>query len=203
MVESLVTAWRYTDQDKILHFLPLHHLHGVLNKLLCVLYAGGHVEFVPSANPVELWRRLARDSRCVHPVTMFMAVPTIYARMLEAARAATLNPSGGELSKEELESALEVFRAMRLIVSGSAALPIPVLNEWNKLIGSATNRIVERFGMTEIGMGLSGDADRDSTDRVPGTVGYPLPTVQARLVDDNGVEVNQCGLPGELRIKVT
>ena len=84
MVWSLTTAWKYADTDKILHFLPLYHVHGILNKLvssifsrplsffvsicmymsvkLCVLWAGGEVEFMESANPNLIWQKLASEA---------------------------------------------------------------------------------------------------------------------------------------------
>lgn len=81
MVASLVEAWEYADTDRILHLLPLHHLHGVVNKLLCVLYAGGVVEFAPSAKPTDVLRRLACGDKA--RLTLFMGVPSIYSTLME------------------------------------------------------------------------------------------------------------------------
>jgi malonyl-CoA/methylmalonyl-CoA synthetase len=80
------------------------------------------------------------------------------------------------------------------MVSGSAALPIPVLERWRELSG---HTLLERFGMTEIGMGLSNSL---RGERMPGEVGRPLPGVEARLVDDAGVPIGE-GVPGEIQIK--
>ena len=107
MISSLAHAWQYESHDKALHFLPLHHLHGVLNNLLCVLWAGGCVEFLPSAAPHVIFKRLASEGEitslhssvpmipavkseddCLEkkfdrPITMLMGVPTIYHRLLQ------------------------------------------------------------------------------------------------------------------------
>ena len=80
-IKDIVEAWEYKQTDHILHFLPLHHLHGIVNKLLCVLYVGGTIEFI-EANPEVLWNRLLSNTNA----TLFMAVPTIYARMIEVYR---------------------------------------------------------------------------------------------------------------------
>lgn len=93
-VTDLVHAWRYGPDDHILHFLPLHHVHGIVNKLACVLYAGGRVSFC-AFEPRRVWQRLAQNAATAGgdglppPLTLFMAVPTIYARLLEAAAAMT------------------------------------------------------------------------------------------------------------------
>jgi malonyl-CoA/methylmalonyl-CoA synthetase len=158
MIASLVDAWEYSADDKILHFLPLHHLHGVLNKLWCTLYAGGEVEFMKSADARGIWRRLAASDTESRPPTIFMAVPTIYARMLEAAAAATDAPTtsptdhnsssssssesqgkdkskGLTLTLGEVRCAVAAAGRMRVMVSGSAALPDPVMAAWKTLTG--------------------------------------------------------------------
>lgn len=76
-VSTLVSAWEWQASDHILHFLPLHHVHGVVNKLCCGLWAGATVDFVPF-EPKDIWRRFANRQAG----TVFMAVPTIYAKVL-------------------------------------------------------------------------------------------------------------------------
>ena len=71
-ITDLVSAWRWTADDHILHFLPLHHVHGVVNKLCCALWTGALVEFI-KWDPVAVWRRIAQQ----HGLTLFMAVPTV------------------------------------------------------------------------------------------------------------------------------
>ncbi len=75
-ISTLVTAWEWSTSDHILHFLPLHHVHGVVNKLCCGLWAGATVDFVPF-DPKDIWRRFA-DRKAG---SVFMAVPTIYAKV--------------------------------------------------------------------------------------------------------------------------
>ena len=194
MMQGLVEFWQYAPQDHILHFLPLHHLHGVLNKLLCVLYAGGSLEFLPSATAEALWRRLAADVNGQQdPVTLFMAVPTVYARMIEFAHeAGKKNADGGDgggspdKHHEMVQRAVACIRRdMRLMACGSAALPDNVMSTWQRLTGQV---LLERYGMTEIGMGLSNDYE-PVVSRTPGHVGRPLPYVEVRIVDDQEREV--------------
>lgn len=150
MVQSVVECWQYTSSDKILLFLPLHHLHGLLNKLLCVLCMGGHVEFMDSSSPTAIWARLHREHllRTNHPllpgVTMFMAVPTIYSKLLEHARQLADSDHGRHI----LGGGIRALQDMRLHVSGSAALPDVTLASWRDLTG---HTLLERYGMTEIG----------------------------------------------------
>ena len=239
MIDGLVESWKYTSSDRILHFLPLHHIHGILNKLLCILQAGGTVDFCPNAKASTLWRKLAREGNLYkqnklknhNHLSLFMAVPTVYAKLLEEARQA-ITPFGLKfqevrsilldtddesisslvalhekkhgieslasfVSLQELKDALYTIANMRLTVSGSAALPDPVLLQWKELTG---HTLLERYGMTEIGMALSNPL---VGERVASSVGFPLPNVVCKIVDDNGVPVPDPSTPGELRIKVS
>jgi malonyl-CoA/methylmalonyl-CoA synthetase len=193
MMSDVVSAWEYEKKDKILHFLPLHHLHGVLNKLLCSLYAGSTTEFLPSANAEVIWASLAREASSNQPVTMFMAVPTVYAKMLEHYR--DVNKSSASAEKEALKHGVMAAKNMRLMVSGSAALPDNILHAWKDLTG---HTLLERYGMTEIGMALTNPY---RGFRRPGYVGKPFRSVQCRIVDDQGNIITAAETPGELRIK--
>lgn len=93
------SCFSFHTKDRILHLLPLHHLHGIVNKCLCVLWAGGTVEF-PSEHDeeggkkrprsaVEILRRLACRER--ERLTLFMAVPTIYAMLMEGVLCVYIN----------------------------------------------------------------------------------------------------------------
>ena len=142
MIGSLMKAWEYSPSDRILHFLPLHHLHGVLNKLWCMLYAGGVVEFMQSADPTSIWRRLAAStssSDFLTPPSIFMAVPTVYARLLDVANYSRTNKvndsNADELSVSDVHAAVNCVRKMRVTISGSAALPDPVMESWKALTG--------------------------------------------------------------------
>lgn len=105
--------------------------------------------------------------------TVFMAVPTIYAKLLEAARHSPPN-----MIHQAVERTLY---AMRLQVSGSAALPTTILQEWQQL---TQHTLLERYGMTECAMALSNPYNEIVAPRQAGYVGIPLPSVQVRLVDE-------------------
>jgi malonyl-CoA/methylmalonyl-CoA synthetase len=175
-VRSLVTAWEWTSDDRILGVLPLHHIHGVINVLTCALWAGATCELLPRFDPDDVWNRIAAGG-----LTLFMAVPTIYGRLIAA----------WEQAPPTRRAAMsESAHALRLMVSGSAALPVSVLEKWKAISGHV---LLERYGMTEIGMALSNPLHGE---RVPGTVGTPLPAVEVRLADDDGVAEIEVRGPG-------
>ena len=184
---SLVAAWEWTHADRILHVLPLHHLHGLGNKLLCALWAGASVAFSPPA-PAEVWARLGRAEQ--DGLTLFMAVPTNYALLL---REAERRGAEDELIRDGAGGA----RGLRLMVSGSMALPTPVLERWRQLTG---HTLLERYGMSELGMALSNPL---YGKRVLGAVGAPLPGVEVEIRDPSSGEEVAAGdeLGGELRVR--
>lgn len=165
-----------------MHVLPLHHIHGTVNALLTPLFAGSTIEFLFPFNVDAVWERLAApflpDSHGQAPITFLTVVPTIYNRFLAT------HEKLSEPMKEAIRKALDPEN-MRLNISGSAALPTPTKQAWTKLSGG--NVLLERYGMTEVGMALS--CGLDFRDRVDGSVGWPLPFVQARLVDSETNEV--------------
>lgn len=179
-LECLTAAWGWRADDRILAILPLHHVHGLVNVVSCALWAGAVCEFLPRFDAREVWRRLAAGG-----ITLFMAVPTIYERLITAWEAA----EPGERATWSAGA-----RRLRLMVSGSAALPVPTLERWREITG---HTLLERYGMTEIGMALSNLLDGE---RIAGAVGAPLPGVETRLVDENGTEVGD-GEPGALEVR--
>jgi len=179
-VECLTDAWAWTGDDRALHVLPLNHTHGVVNVLACALWSGAVCEFARGFSPADTWRRLASGE-----ITVFMAVPTIYGRLIAAWHEAT-EPGRATWSAGAAR--------LRLFVSGSAALPVPVLEEWRAITG---HTLLERYGMTEIGMALSNPLHGE---RRPGFVGAPLPGVEVRLVTEAGADVAGCE-PGELLVR--
>ncbi len=179
-VTSLIDAWEWTASDRILHVLPLHHIHGIVNVLLCALWAGAECEMLEKFDAETVWHRIDRGN-----FTLFMAVPTIYVKLIAAWETAT-----EELQKSRSEGCAK----MRLMVSGSAALPVKVLENWQKISG---HFLLERYGMTEIGMALSNPLHGQ---RKAGSVGKPLPGVEVQLVDENG-ELVAAGTPGEIQVK--
>ncbi|KAI9715278.1 MAG: hypothetical protein M1812_006089 [Candelaria pacifica] len=185
--QSLHKAWSYSPDDHLLHVLPLHHIHGTVNALLTPLFAGSVIEFMFPFNTDNVWQRLAspflkNESRTEDIITLFTVVPTIYKRLLSSH--AQLSP---ELQRATREATSP--RNMRLNISGSAALPTPTKAAWTKL--SEGNVLLERYGMTEVGMALS--CGLNFADRVDGSVGWPLPSVEARLVDTETDKVIQSG----------
>jgi malonyl-CoA/methylmalonyl-CoA synthetase len=187
-VTSLITAWEWTSsdspgetlRDRILHVLPLHHIHGIVNVLTCALWAGAECHMLSKFDAETVWNRI-----CDGDLTLFMAVPTIYVKLIAAWEAA---------SKERQKSMTAGCGKMRLMVSGSAALPVQVLEKWQSISG---HFLLERYGMTEIGMALSNPLHGQ---RYSGYVGQPLPQVEVRLVDESG-ELVPPGIPGEIQVK--
>ena len=180
-IRMLVSAWGWSAEDRILHVLPLHHTHGLINALLCPLWCGAVCEFLPRFDPPEVWKHLTNKQ-----VTVFMGVPTIYAKLLGY--------------REKLSGREELLENpscshLRLMVSGSAPLSVKIFNEWRATTGQI---LLERYGMTETGMALSNPL---KGVRRPGFVGKPLPGVQIRRVDDEG-DVIDCGeVAGEIEVR--
>ena len=162
-IESLITAWEWTASDRTLLVLPLHHVHGILNVVCCALWSGAVLEMLTRFESEATWARLASGE-----LTVFSAVPTIYHRLIASWDAAT---------PEVRQARSNGARTMRLMMSGSAALPRTVLDRWKEITGQV---LLERYGMTEVGMALSNQLHGE---RRPGFVGLPLPGVSARLVD--------------------
>ena len=195
--QSLHEAWDYRPSDRLLHILPLHHIHGTVNALLAPLLAGSSVEFMIGFNADRVWSRLAApflsvtsndatpspangttngisDKAVAEQITFLTAVPTVWSRLLAAYPA--LSTQVQEAGKVDISPS-----NLRLNISGSAALPAPIRDAWTKLSGG--NILLERYGMTEIGMAIS--CGLDPSDRVESSVGWPLPSVKVRLVEKN------------------
>lgn len=183
-ISTLVEAWEYSATDQILCILPLHHVHGIINVISCTLWAGGCVEFLSefSAQKVFDWfQKIAQLSVS----GVFMAIPTIYFKLITHFES---------LAVEEQQLFSNAMKTFRLMVSGSAALPVSVMEKWQKVSG---HTLLERYGMTEIGMALSNPYHGQ---RRAGFVGVPLPKVQVRLVDEQNKEVEK-GQAGEIQVK--
>ncbi len=171
-VESIAEAWELRPRDTVLNALPLHHVHGIVNALLCPLWCGARVEIL-RFDPDEIWKRVERRS-----ANIFMGVPTMYVRLIRAWENA---------SPDRQERILDSARRMRVQISGSAALPGHVHERWAEIAGHA---ILERYGLTETGMVLTNPLHGH---RPEGFVGFPFPGVRVRLRGDGGHEA----LPGE------
>ncbi|MCG7609529.1 MULTISPECIES: acyl-CoA synthetase [Mycobacterium] len=168
-IDALAAAWQWTADDTLVHGLPLFHVHGLVLGLLGSLRIGNR--FVHTGKPTPAAYAQAQG-------TLYFGVPTVWSRVVK-----------------DLDSALALSTA-RLLVSGSAPLPVPVFDELVRLTGHAP---VERYGSTESLITLSTRVDGE---RRPGWVGLPLAGVQTRLVDDDGAPVPHDGETiGRLQIK--
>ncbi|MDT0347116.1 acyl-CoA synthetase [Streptomyces litchfieldiae] len=159
-LDALADAWQWTGEDVVVHGLPLFHVHGLVLGVLGPLRRGGTVRHLGRFSPEGVGEALADDG------TMLFGVPTMYHRLAEAATA-----------DERLTRALA---GARLLVSGSAPLPLP---DHERILAVTGRRVIERYGMTETMMNTSVRADGPPAT---GTVGVPLPGVEVRLVDDAG-----------------
>lgn len=173
-------AWGFHEGDRLLHALPLHHLHGLGISLLTALSSGATARMLPRFDAARVWDELSRGDK-----TVWMAVPTMYAKLFEAFDAAS------SLFRDRGSRAA---RSLRLATSGSAALPVTLAERWREIAGDIP---LERFGMTEIGVGVTNPLN--PSGRRPGYVGLPLPTASIKLVDDAG-HLSESG-PAELWIR--
>ena len=152
-LDALAEAWQWTPDDTLVHGLPLFHVHGLVLGLLGSLRVGNR--FVHTGKPTP-------EAYAAAGGTLYFGVPTVWSRVVADPAAA------------------EALRSARLLVSGSAGLPVPVFDGLVRLTGHAP---VERYGATESLITLSTRADGE---RRPGWVGLPLAGVETRLVDDDG-----------------
>ncbi len=162
-LDALRDAWQWTAADVLVHALPLFHVHGLILGVLGPLRRGGSVRHVGRFSPSAVAAELTTGA------TMMFGVPTMYHRIA--------NEVEGD---PELAAALA---GARLLVSGSAALPV---HDHERITAATGQRVVERYGMTETLMNTSVRADGE---RRPGTVGLPLRGVELRLVDEQGTPV--------------
>lgn len=179
-ISTLAKAWHWSSDDYTVGILPLHHVHGIINVLSCALWSGATIQFLHPFNAEEVFEVFEEQK-----VTVFMAVPTIYFKLIAQFEVFP------EERKRKLTPIMEKFR---LMVSGSAALPVSVMAKWKEISG---HYLLERYGMTEIGMAISNPYHHD---RKAGYIGQALESVEIRLVN----EENQVVLPGhagEIQVK--
>ena len=167
--EMLRDYWQFSDQDVLIHALPIFHTHGLFVATNVALLAGARVVFLKGFNADEILDAMPR-------ATALMGVPTFYTRLL----------SDDRLTRERAAN-------MRLFISGSAPLLVDTHEAWEDRTG---HRILERYGMTETNMSTSNPY---AGERRAGTVGFPLPGVEARIME-GGKEVPQ-GEIGVLHVR--
>ncbi|HEU0035212.1 MAG TPA: AMP-binding protein [Kofleriaceae bacterium] len=162
-LDMLADAWAWTGDDVVVHALPMFHVHGLVLGLFGSLRCGGALRWLPRFAPDELAAALADHAR--RGPAMLFAVPTMYHRLCDAA--------------ERSSAVADALRAARLLVSGSAPLPVREHQRLQQLTGQ---RVIERYGMTET---LINCSTRHDGDRRAGFVGPPLRGVELVLVDDD------------------
>ena len=163
---ALQKAWNWQQSDVMLHALPIFHIHGLFVACHNVLLGGSKMLFLEKFNSKTIIQLLPK-------ATVFMGVPTFYTRLLD-----------------DENFTHDVCQNIRLFISGSAPLLEQTFDDFQKRSG---HTILERYGMTETGMNTSNPVDGE---RLAGTVGLPLPGVEARIVDENNqtVENTQVGI---------
>lgn len=154
--QSLVAAWGFTSQDRLLHALPIFHVHGLFVAIGCVLLSGASMRWLDAYSAAKVIEYLPE-------CTVMMGVPTYYTRLLN-----------------EPSFTVDTASNVRVFISGSAPLLEETFVEFEARTG---HRILERYGMTETNMNTSNPLHGE---RKAGTVGPPLPNVQVRIVDDAG-----------------
>ncbi|MFI5871472.1 acyl-CoA synthetase [Streptomyces sp. NPDC051445] len=162
-LDALADAWQWTGEDVLVHGLPLFHVHGLVLGILGPLRRGGAVRHLGRFDTEGVTRELSAGA------SMLFGVPTMYHRIAEAL------PDDPGLA--------EALAGARLLVSGSAALPV---HDHERIAAATGRRVIERYGMTETLMNTSVRADGEAR---AGTVGVPLPGVELRLVDEDGSAV--------------
>ncbi|SEP04789.1 malonyl-CoA/methylmalonyl-CoA synthetase [Salinihabitans flavidus] len=163
--EVLRDYWQFTDEDVLIHALPIFHTHGLFVATNVALLSGASVIFLPRFDVDDILDAMRR-------ATVMMGVPTFYTRLLDDPR----------IDRDRVAN-------MRLFVSGSAPLLVETHERWEQRTG---HRILERYGMTETNMSTSNPYEGE---RRAGTVGFPLPGVELRVMD-KGCEV----APGEIGV---
>lgn len=167
---ALHAIWRWREGDVLLHALPVFHVHGLFVALHCAILNGSEVIFLPSFDVAAMRENLAR-------ATVVMGVPTYYSRLLA-------EPDFGP----------EECAGVRLFISGSAPLTPSVFREFSL---RTRHTICERYGMTECGIITSNPPEGQ---RLAGTVGYPLPKVEVRVVNDDD-EIVEPDIIGAVQVK--
>ncbi|WDG31512.1 acyl-CoA synthetase [Streptomyces sp. CA-278952] len=210
-LDALEDAWGWTGDDVLVHALPLFHVHGLILGVLGPLRRGGSVRHLGRFSPEGVARELASGG------TMLFGVPTMYHRLAEVLD----GPAGGHGSPEGgsghgssadghgspaaghgfpadgggRDALAGALAGARLLVSGSAALPV---HDHERIAAATGRRVIERYGMTETLMNTGIRADGAPR---PGTVGPPLAGVELRLAEEDGTVLGEPGAIGEIQVR--
>jgi malonyl-CoA/methylmalonyl-CoA synthetase len=176
-LDALAEIWGWTSEDRLTHALPVFHVHGLVIGILGPLRRGGQVEHAGRFSPGGLAEALRRGA------TMVFGVPTMYGRIAREA--------------ETDRSIADAFAGARVLISGSAALPVSVHERMHRLTGQS---ILERYGMTET---LMNTGARLGSPVIPGRVGPPLPGIELRLIDEAGETIDSSDdeMIGEIAVR--
>jgi malonyl-CoA/methylmalonyl-CoA synthetase len=175
--QNIINIWEISAKDVLCHTLPLFHIHGLCFALHTALLTGAHTLMLDHFNPSTVVQVLSRK-RADHTCTMFMAVPTMYSKIMD------------DLSGDYLD-----FSHFRLLTSGSAPLLVKEFERIKRIFGKEP---VEREGMSETGMNFSNPI---RGERKPGSIGLPLPGLEVRIVDPTSLDDVVPGRTGEIWLK--
>jgi len=170
---ALHTAWGWQEDDVLLHVLPIFHVHGLFVALHGALHAGATAKMMREFNAQKILELLS-SGQC----TVFMAVPTIHKRLLDV-------PNANQFDLSQV----------RLITSGSDRLPDDLFTEFQNTFGYT---LLERYGMTETGMNCSNPLQGE---RHIGSVGFPLPGVEVRIVHSETEQILPDGEIGDVQLR--
>jgi len=169
--EVLADSWQFSDQDVLLHALPIFHTHGLFVATNICLLSGAQMLFYPSFDVQAILRDMPR-------ATTMMGVPTFYTRLLD-----------------QPEFTAQLASGMRLFISGSAPLLAETHVQFEERTG---HRILERYGMTETNMNTSNPY---TGERRAGTVGFPLPGVELKITSPDTGDTLPQGQIGQIEVR--
>jgi len=172
-LEALHAAWGWQEDDVLLHVLPIFHVHGLFVALHGALHAGATAKMMREFNAQKILELLS-SGQC----TVFMAVPTIHKRLLDV-------PNANQFDLSQV----------RLITSGSDRLPDDLFTGFQNTFGYT---LLERYGMTETGMNCSNPLQGE---RRIGSVGFPLPSVEVRIVQSETEQILPVGEIGDVQLR--
>ncbi|KAK2186449.1 hypothetical protein NP493_199g01012 [Ridgeia piscesae] len=178
-IEGFVTSWGWTAQDVVLHALPPHHLIGNSHILMTAHYCGATCVMLQDFDARKVWATLLSPVTPTLPrsITMFIAVPILYAKLIKEHERRLARGRGTRRAKEYVKAICST--KIRLMVSGSTPLPDSFLQKWEDITG---HHLLERYGLTEVGIILSNPL---AGRRIPGSVGKPFPNMEVCIARPN------------------